>query len=435
MRFTVMLVKVPLLLSLSHPSVAFAPYSHLVGKSSLLGVKSSSYSITRNSRNLVRNEVTSIPQRSPLSSRWMTTEVDAVSDEITVDDNRYMKLAIEAAARGVGNTYPNPAVGCVLVSSVNDEIIGTGFHPRAGYPHAEVFALFEACGYVESGVESAMAVVENTKQPRMKSDASDILSDVDDLLDRYSSSDSANELFEGKLSGKEVTAYVTLEPCCHYGKTPPCALSLLRAGISRVIIGFRDPNPRVDGGGVLVLENGGVEVKIMSSDKAVAKGRLEVANAAACANTVSAFVKRISPRNSDEAALVDYDKSINGAKRSLLRTVAGRRKKEGAMKEVAWPSSYPSIDASDESIDLADAIEELPIHHSWLERVDKALWDDELILLRLNSAVQKKKGVKFLGQRIAIELKAHVAQVIGHTCLMYRPGAPPVLDLDPEIDP
>lgn len=298
-----------------------------------------------------------------------------------------------------------------------------------------MFALFEACGYLESGVDAAMAVVENTKQPRVKSDAKDVLSDVDDLLDRYSSSDGAKDLFEGRLSTKEVTAYVTLEPCCHYGKTPPCAMSLLQAGISRVIIGFRDPNPRVDGGGVLVLKDGGVEVKIMSPDKTFAKGRLEVANAVACANIVSAFAKRISPKSCDEAALVDYDKSINGAKRSLLRTVAGRRKREGVMKEVAWPSSYPSIDVSDESIDLAEAVEDLPIHHSWLERVDNALWDDELILLRLNSAIQKKKGVKFLGQRIANELGAHVAQVVGHTTLLYRPGAPPILELDAEIDP
>lgn len=133
MKFRSMLAKVPLLLPLSQPSVAFAPCNHLIGKSSILSVKSSSYySNIRISRNLVGKDVVSISQISPLSPRCMTTESDAVGCEITADDNRYMKLAIEAAARGVGNTYPNPAVGCVLVSSVNDEIIGTGFHPRAG---------------------------------------------------------------------------------------------------------------------------------------------------------------------------------------------------------------------------------------------------------------------------------------------------------------
>ena len=83
-----------------------------------------------------------------------------------------MNLALEAAQKGVGNTYPNPAVGCVLVNNqrstdtndddCDDEIIGIGFHPKAGYPHAEIFALFEACGYVSSGVEAAKTVVENT---------------------------------------------------------------------------------------------------------------------------------------------------------------------------------------------------------------------------------------------------------------------------------
>mmetsp|Transcript_17459 Transcript_17459/g.25460 ORF Transcript_17459/g.25460 Transcript_17459/m.25460 type:complete len:118 (-) Transcript_17459:407-760(-) len=73
----------------------------------------------------------------------------ATTRTISPDDNRYMKQAIDAASRGVGNTFPNPAVGCVLVSKNKDqgedEVLGVGFHPKAGYPHAEVFALFEAC--------------------------------------------------------------------------------------------------------------------------------------------------------------------------------------------------------------------------------------------------------------------------------------------------
>ena len=66
----------------------------------------------------------------------------------------------------------------------------------------------------------------------------------------------------------------------------------------------------------------------------------------------------------------------------------------------------------------------------FLERVDNVLWDHEIVLLRLNNVVHKKKGAKLLGSRIAEELNAHVAQVIGHTALLYRPGFVPVLDLD-----
>jgi RNA-binding protein YhbY len=71
----------------------------------------------------------------------------------------------------------------------------------------------------------------------------------------------------------------------------------------------------------------------------------------------------------------------------------------------------------------------LPLHPSWLEALDACLWQEELVLVRLNNAVAKKKGAKLLGERIAAELDAHVAQVVGHTVLLYRPGLPPVLDL------
>jgi diaminohydroxyphosphoribosylaminopyrimidine deaminase/5-amino-6-(5-phosphoribosylamino)uracil reductase len=337
-----------------------------------------------------------------------------------------MKKAIEAASIGVGNTYPNPAVGCVLVSS--DEVIGVGAHPKAGYPHAEVFALFEACGYVESGVEAATTVVNSTK--KANSDDTPDISKVDELMAVYSSTDGAKELFKGKLSDKDVTAYVTLEPCCHYGKTPPCAFSLVQAGVKRVVVGFRDPNPRVDGGGVTLLQNEGIHVDLMLKDESEAESKEEAENAKACSDIVSAFVKRISPRTEEDGmALVDYDESMNGAKRRQLRSIAGRKKKDGSMMEFYWPAYSDSVDASDDSIDLEEAIGELSFDHRWMETIDGALWEHEIILLRLTNAVQKKKGAKILGERIAEELNAHVAQVVGHTALLYRPGRPPVLDL------
>ena len=123
-------------------------------------------------------------------------------------DARFMATALRVAMGGVGLSSPNPPVGCLLVKDGN--ILGRGVHTRAGDPHGEIMALREA------------------------------------------------ESREVPLAG--ATAYVTLEPCCHHGRTPPCTDALLRAGIARVVVGVRDPNPRVDGGGLRMLQDQGVEV-------------------------------------------------------------------------------------------------------------------------------------------------------------------------------
>ncbi|KZN50752.1 bifunctional diaminohydroxyphosphoribosylaminopyrimidine deaminase/5-amino-6-(5-phosphoribosylamino)uracil reductase RibD [Pseudoalteromonas luteoviolacea] len=122
----------------------------------------------------------------------------------TQADHEYMALAIELAKQGQYTTTPNPNVGCVLVK--NEKIIGQGFHIQAGGPHAEVHALREA---------------------------------------------------EGKTQG--ATAYVTLEPCSHYGRTPPCAKGLIDAGVKKVICAMVDPNPQVAGNGIKMLEHAGIE--------------------------------------------------------------------------------------------------------------------------------------------------------------------------------
>ena len=122
-------------------------------------------------------------------------------------DRYFMMLAIEQAKRGLYTTRPNPAVGCVIVQA--EAVVGQGFHPKAGEPHAEVFAIKDA------GVQAFGA-----------------------------------------------TAYVTLEPCSHTGRTPPCALALIKAGIKRVVIAGLDPNPQVAGRGVKLLEEAGIEVKV-----------------------------------------------------------------------------------------------------------------------------------------------------------------------------
>jgi diaminohydroxyphosphoribosylaminopyrimidine deaminase / 5-amino-6-(5-phosphoribosylamino)uracil reductase len=123
-------------------------------------------------------------------------------------DEHFMALALGEALKGVGLASPNPPVGCVVVK--DGRILGAGVHHRAGGPHGEVLALREAA--------------RRGEDPR------------------------------------GATAFVTLEPCCHHGRTPPCTDALLRAGIARVVAGVRDPNPRVDGGGLSILRGQGVEV-------------------------------------------------------------------------------------------------------------------------------------------------------------------------------
>ena len=122
-------------------------------------------------------------------------------------DRYFMTLAIEQAKRGLYTTRPNPAVGCVVVQA--DEVVGRGFHPKAGQPHAEVFALKDA---------GARAI--------------------------------------------GATAYVTLEPCSHTGRTPPCARALIEVGVKRVVIAGLDPNPQVAGRGVKLLEEAGIAVTV-----------------------------------------------------------------------------------------------------------------------------------------------------------------------------
>ena len=122
----------------------------------------------------------------------------------SVSDREYMARAIQLAKEGLYTTQPNPRVGCVLVKQGN--IVGEGFHYRAGEGHAEVNALRAA------GEEA-----------------------------------------------KGATAYVTLEPCSHYGRTPPCSEALINAGVARVVAAMVDPNPQVAGRGMTMLREAGIE--------------------------------------------------------------------------------------------------------------------------------------------------------------------------------
>lgn len=122
-----------------------------------------------------------------------------------MNDNEYMRLALQLAAKGCGWTSPNPMVGAVIVK--NGTIIGQGWHEKYGGPHAERNAL-ASC----------------TESPQ------------------------------------DAEMYVTLEPCCHHGRQPPCTDAILSAGIRRIIVGSGDPNPLVSGRGIQILREHGVEV-------------------------------------------------------------------------------------------------------------------------------------------------------------------------------
>ncbi len=122
------------------------------------------------------------------------------------NDEYYMNLALELAQTAKGSTNPNPLVGAVIVK--NGMIVGTGLHRKAGEPHAEVHAFRMAGDHAEGA-----------------------------------------------------TLYVTLEPCSHYGKTPPCAELVKDSGVSRVVVAMKDPNPLVAGRGIKLIEDAGIEVE------------------------------------------------------------------------------------------------------------------------------------------------------------------------------
>ena len=366
------------------------------------------------------------------------------TSQLSTSDIQHMKQATTLARIGYGNTFPNPAVGCVLVrhhyhdneddSSQTtmplDEVIGSGFHPKAGMPHAEVFALLEACDHIEDGVagaRSVMGAASDNDETTSSSTSKMLNKKVLDLLDVYKSKDGACKLFDGHFDDWNVTAYVTLEPCCHTGQTPPCAMSLVAAGVNRVVVGYRDPNPKVDGGGLQLLQNSGIDVQVLSKTKGKNTTKEEIKAATECYNLVKYFVKRISPREESSPKL---DDTISGKKRRILRSIAGRQKTEGNIQQLDWPKDHSTTTNEEDNEESDLSAQHISINHRYLERIDAALWDHEIVLLRLNKVVKKKKEAKILGGRIAEILNAHVAQVIGHTSLLYRPGFPPVLDLD-----
>lgn len=162
--------------------------------------------------------------------------------QVSEFDRAMMQKCLELARLALGKTAPNPLVGAAIVK--DGEIIGTGFHPGAGQPHAEVFALREA-----------------------------------------------GEQAQG------ATIYVSLEPCNHYGRTPPCSEALVKAGVAKVVVGMVDPNPRVAGAGIERLRSAGIEVVVGVEEEA-------------CRQVNEAFIHRMTHRR--PFGILKYAMTLDG---------------------------------------------------------------------------------------------------------------------------
>jgi diaminohydroxyphosphoribosylaminopyrimidine deaminase/5-amino-6-(5-phosphoribosylamino)uracil reductase len=179
----------------------------------------------------------------------------------SAEDHHFMTLALQLAAQGLYTTHPNPRVGCVIVK--NGQVIGRGAHLKTGEPHAEVFALREA---------------------------------------------------DEAARGADV--YVTLEPCSHYGRTPPCANALMQAGVKRVIVAMQDPNTLVAGAGLRALQDAGIEVH---------SGLLEKEAIALNPGFISLMTRALPYVRSKIAASLDGKTALSNGKSQWITGSAARQ--------------------------------------------------------------------------------------------------------------
>jgi diaminohydroxyphosphoribosylaminopyrimidine deaminase / 5-amino-6-(5-phosphoribosylamino)uracil reductase len=189
----------------------------------------------------------------------MTPSSSSVVHNPSDADQVWMQRCIALARQAAGQTAPNPMVGCVIVQ--DGEVVGEGFHPKAGEPHAEVFAL-RAAGDRTLGA----------------------------------------------------TLYVSLEPCNHYGRTPPCSEAVIQAKVARVVVGMVDPDPRVSGGGIARLRDAGIEVVVGVEEQA-------------CKDLNEGFVHRVC--HQQPFGILKYAMTLDGK----IATTSGHS---------AWVSSPPA---------------------------------------------------------------------------------------------
>ncbi|HQS57251.1 MAG: riboflavin biosynthesis protein RibD [Gallionellales bacterium 35-53-114] len=180
---------------------------------------------------------------------------------LSAADSVWMAQALHLAERGLYGTSPNPRVGCVLVQK--EVLVGEGWHERAGEPHAEVHAL-RAAGEQAKGA----------------------------------------------------TAYVTLEPCSHHGRTPPCADALIAAGVARVVVAMQDPNPQVAGQGIARLLAAGIEVEC---------GLMEASARALNAGFISRMSRGLSLVRSKIAMSLDGRTALHNGVSQWITGAAARR--------------------------------------------------------------------------------------------------------------
>jgi diaminohydroxyphosphoribosylaminopyrimidine deaminase/5-amino-6-(5-phosphoribosylamino)uracil reductase len=180
---------------------------------------------------------------------------------LSVEDSKWMAQALHLAERGLYTTTPNPRVGCVLVK--DGKLIAEGWHERAGEPHAEAHALRNASS-----------------------------------------------------AAKGAAAYVTLEPCSHHGRTPPCADALIAAGVARVIVAMQDPNPQVAGQGIARLREAGIEVEC---------GLMEASARALNAGFVSRMTRGLPLLRSKIAMSLDGRTALNNGVSQWITGAEARR--------------------------------------------------------------------------------------------------------------
>lgn len=179
----------------------------------------------------------------------------------TAQDHVYMARALQLAAQGLYSTSPNPRVGCVIVK--NGSVIGEGAHLKAGEPHAEVFALQQA-----------------------------------------------------STQAKGATVYVTLEPCSHTGRTPPCAHALVQAGVTKVIVAMQDPNPLVVGQGTAYLQANGIAVEV---------GLMQTQSAELNAGFISRMTRSLPFVRSKIACSLDGKTALNNGESQWITGEPARR--------------------------------------------------------------------------------------------------------------
>ena len=250
---------------------------------------------------------------------------------LNLNDEYYMKRALSLARRGLGRTNPNPIVGAVIVR--NDEIIGEGYHRYYGGSHAEINTIRNAKGEI-----------------------------------------------------KGATLYVTLEPCCHYGKTPPCVDAIIEGGVGRVVIGTMDSNPMVKGKSIGILKQRGVEITV---------GVLEEE----CYRLNEAYFKHMG--TGIPLVTLKFAQTLDGR----IATVTGNSR---------WISSEPSRKLAHKLRSLYDGI---------LVGVGTVLADDSQLTVRLVKGRNPTRIVLDSELRIPVSSKVLRDQEVSHTIVATTPRA------------